>query len=147
MGLYSGSNEFLNSFTRLRWLSMANNLLPEVPAGVLRMTGLTRLILNNNLIVLTPQTVQSLRNLRLLKILNLKYNRLGLAPDVSLMSDLRGLYLRHARISTWPTGVLELTHIERLDLRNNQITDIPQAVFEVPDDSPVNRHTVLHDNP
>ena len=147
MSLYSGSSEFLNCFTNLRWLSMANNLLPVIPASVLRMTGLTRLVLNNNHIVLTTETVQRLRNLRLLKLLNLKYNLLGLAPDVTLMTDLRGLYLRHSMISTWPVGLLGLTHIERADLSNNYITTIPQAVFEGPDDSPVNRNVVLHDNP
>ncbi len=147
MELYSGSNEFLDCFTELRRLSMANNQLSAPPASALRMTGLRRLMLNNTRIVLADQEVQQLRRLTELRVLNLERNPLGLAPDVTLMTHLRFLFLRHTRITTWPVGLLKLTHIERVDLRNNLITSIPPAVFELPEVSPVNRSTALHDNP
>ncbi|MFP3518100.1 DUF6543 domain-containing protein [Pseudomonas sp. SIMBA_077] len=147
MGLFTGSSDFLSCFTGLRWLSMRDNHLSAIPPAVLSMTGLTRLNLSRNLIVLTPDAVQALGNLTTLKDLSLDFNPLGLAPDVTRMPDLRGLSLRSTGIATWPTGVLELPHIEVLDLRSNQIISIPHAVFEVPDTSPVNRGTQLHDNP
>lgn len=147
MGLFDGSNAFLSRFTALRWMSMASNHLLSIPPAILGMTGLSQLNLSRNTIVLTPASVQALSDLTALKVLNLQFNLLGLVPDVSRMADLRGLLLRSTGATTWPTGVLELTNIERLDLRSNAITTIPRAVFDLPDSSPVNRSTWLHDNP
>ncbi|NMY73516.1 NEL-type E3 ubiquitin ligase domain-containing protein [Pseudomonas sp. WS 5071] len=157
MRLFNGSNEFLSRFTGLRWLSMANNLLRTLPAAALDLTGLTKLNLSGNRIELTPESVQKLSALTSLRVLNLNFNLIGQSalplpgfapvPDVTHMRELRQLHLRGNQMMVWPTGLLGLTNIETVRLDFNMITVIPQAVFDVPDASPVNRNTHLHGNP
>lgn len=155
MRLLRSPDAFLRHFPRLRWLNMANNNLTEFPQAISEMAGLTKLHLQHNQIRLTPQSVGQLRAMSGLKILALDYNPLEQAPDVSLMTDLRGLSVRATGIDRWPTGIFESRQpvlLERLDLRDNQIQTLPEAVLSPPPESAevvdrVNHVTYLDGNP
>lgn len=147
MGIYNVPNEFLNCFPQLRVLSLSGNRLRSLPAAIGSMRQLTSLNLALNRIVLSAESVRQLAGLSALERLYLTDNPLGITPDLSQMTAMRDLELSHTGIDTWPTGVLALTHIERMNLRDNRITHIPQAVFEVPDPGAINRVTRIHGNP
>ena len=55
--------------------------------------------------------------------------------------------LERAGLNTWPQGLWALTRIEWANLRHNEITTIPQAVFDVPDPATVNRAVSIAGNP
>ena len=118
---------FLSGFSSLRWLDMSDNRLTEVPASVGPMNGLTKLLLTNNALSLTPRCIEILQGLTRLKVLNFENNPLGQLPDFSRMSDLRGLGLKGTGINTWPAGLRGLP-LEFVDLRDNQLADVPDAL-------------------
>lgn len=142
---------FLSVFSSLRWLDMSDNRLTEVPAAVGPMNGLTKLLLTNNALSLTPRCIEVLQGLTRLKVLNLENNLLGQLPDFSHMSDLRGLGLKGTGINTWPAGLRGLP-LEFVDLRDNQLTDVPDALVNPTDadalaTARVNGVTFLQGNP
>ncbi|WP_250965634.1 NEL-type E3 ubiquitin ligase domain-containing protein [Pseudomonas sp. CG7] len=118
---------FLSGFSSLRWLDMSDNRLTTIPAAVGPMNGLTKLLLTNNALSLTPRCIEILQGLTRLKVLNFENNPLGQLPDFSRMSDLRGLGLKGTGINTWPAGLRGLP-LEFVDLRDNQLTDVPDAL-------------------
>jgi hypothetical protein len=143
---------FLRSFPRLRRLRLNQNQLGALPRDLTALANLTRLDLGANRIVLDLEAMQRLADLTHLRILRLDDNPLGLLPDVSQMSDLRGLYLRGTGARTWPPGVLNCERLEALDLRDNQIIVIPDGVLSGPAEraeavAAINRVTVLTNNP
>lgn len=86
-----------------------------------------------------------------MKILNLDLNPLERLPDFSTMPNLRGLNLRRTRINTWPTG-LSNQPLERIDLRDNRLTDVPDSLIDPPPQaaratSRLNSVTLLQGNP
>ena len=147
MNLRTGSNEFLSRFSQLQALSMSNNRLPRLPAAIANMPDLRSIELSNNHIALTVETAQQLTNRPLLESLYLDHNSLGVSLDVSQMTALRHLSLERAGLNTWPQGLWALTRIEWANLRHNEITTIPQAVFDVPDPATVNRAVSIAGNP
>ena len=138
--------QFLERFPNLRVLSIVSSQLTEVPSAVLLMPELIDLNLQGNQIVLSDRTSTLLSGLTRLKSLNLMANPLGRRISVRRMTDLVHLRLRYTGLQTWPEGVEALSHLETLDLRDNDITRIPQDVFDAQRTS-VNRVTHLHDNP
>ncbi|MCU1738274.1 MULTISPECIES: NEL-type E3 ubiquitin ligase domain-containing protein [unclassified Pseudomonas] len=145
MGLSSTEVSFLTHFKQLRWLSMGFNHLSSLPAELGQMSELAHLHLPGNQIVLTPQGTEVLARLTKLKFLNLSDNLLVLPPDVSQISELESLLLRHAELDRWPVGLSRLRHLQCVDLRENRISTIPEAVYAGP--ASINRVTHLHDNP
>jgi len=145
MALDSVPEQFLQSFTRVRWLSMQNNRLTRLPLALANMKSLQKLDLSGNAIELTAEGAAHLSELGNLKELNLLGNPLGLPVDVSDMSRLQYLNLRHTQATTWPIGVHALNTLKSLDLRDNLIREIPDAAFSAPQD--LNAVTYLHDNP
>ena len=132
MGLsQQSSDSFLASFSSLRWLDMSYNRLTDLPVTLNEMKGLTKLFLKSNQISLTPDSVETLGRLTEMKILNLDQNPLGRLPDFSTLPELRALGLKGTGIDTWPTGLLDQP-LEKVDLRDNQLTDIPDALFDPP---------------
>ncbi|MBV4498919.1 hypothetical protein HU715_026625 [Pseudomonas sp. SWRI12] len=145
------SNSFLASFSSLRWLDMSYNRLTDIPEAVGEMKDLTKLFLTLNQINLRPRSVEILRGLTKMKILNLDLNPLERLPDFSTMPNLRGLNLRRTRINTWPTG-LSNQPLERIDLRDNRLTDVPDSLIDPPPQaaratSRLNSVTLLQGNP
>lgn len=145
MAVASTEVSFLAHFKQLRWLSLGFNHLSSLPAELGQMFELMHLHLPGNQIVMNAQASRVLTRLTRLKFLNLSDNPLFLPPDVSRMNDLEHLLLRHTNIDRWPEGVSGLRNLQRVDLRNNRISTIPELVYSGPPS--INRVTHLHDNP
>ncbi|MGF6096036.1 NEL-type E3 ubiquitin ligase domain-containing protein [Pseudomonas sp. 18175] len=145
-GFPATGDAFLGKFANLQSLKL-DCMLTELPRSVTDMTQLVQLDLNDNDIVLTPESRQRLAGMTNLEVLDLDENPLGIAPDVSGMHHLLNLNLRRTGISQWPIGAEQLTQLHRLELDENQITTIPDAVFTNPAMEQANSGTYLHGNP
>lgn len=137
---------FLQKFHSVRALSLTNSHLTELPSDISSLSELIELDLRGNQIALNSQANTALSGLTKLESLNLTGNNLGRRISVGRMVNLRHLRLRYTGIQTWPEGVEALTHLQVLDLRDNDIRRIPQEVFST-DRTAINRVTHLHDNP
>lgn len=142
----ANGDAFLSKFANLRELKL-DCMLTHLPPSVTAMAHLENLDLQDNDIVLTPESRQRLAGLTQLQILELSHNPLGLTPDVTRMHHLLNLNLRHTGISEWPIGAERLTQLHSVELQENQITTVPEALFTNPDMQHANRNTELHENP
>lgn len=152
MGLETSPESFLMNFRGVRWLDLSNNRLRELPPALEHMQGLTRLSLQNNRLRLTPQTRQILAGRVTLRALLLDNNPLGMSPDFSNIGDMRSLSLHSAGLDTWPTGLWEQPLLDRIDLSDNRLTDIPAALINPPPEdlahsARISGVTLLADNP
>ena len=131
VGASAGLNTFLHNFPNLHSLSLTGNGLTRVPQAIDAMSRLTHLDLSNNQIFLTAEAAVSLGAKDHLQWLNLSFNpSLGRMPTVSAMRKLQHLALRGTGISEWPEGLDELLELQTLDLRDNLIETLPEAVFK-----------------
>lgn len=152
MGLSVSPEGFLAHFRGVRWLDLSNNRLTAIPPALDEMHGLTRLFLQDNRIRLTPETAQLLARRSTLRSLNLSRNPLGMLPDFSAITDMRSLALNTIGVDSWPVGLGEQPLLDVIDLRNNQITTIPQSVIAPPDAqleeaARINNFTYIGGNP
>ena len=153
MNLTASPEGFLTRFRHLRWLDMSNNRLTDLPPAVREMHGMTRLFLHNNQLELTAETARILFERTTLRALSLNDNpQLGVLPDFSLISDIRSAHLRNIGINSWPTGLFDQPLLSDIDLRNNQITTIPDFVTAPTADRlahsvQVNSGTLVTNNP
>lgn len=146
VGFSAGLTAFLHNFRNLRSLDLSGNELTSLPLAIEDMSGLRQLDLSENQIRLTPESVQRLAGMTTLEALNLSFNpALNQVPDISKMLRLEHLALRGAGISGWPSGMWELTRLRTLDMRDNRIEAIPQALFDAP--VALNRGINLDGNP
>lgn len=127
--MLSSHAPFLETFRRLRYLDLGQNLLNRLPPVIGDMRYLEQLVLNENRIELTQQAVAHLRALTRLKSLGLRGNPLRLLPDISQMPALQVLILAETGIDSWPTGLFGQARPRNiyLDLRNNPISRIPEV--------------------
>ncbi|MHC8289215.1 NEL-type E3 ubiquitin ligase domain-containing protein [Pseudomonas sp. XS1P51] len=132
MGLSVSPEGFLTHFRGVRWLDLSSNQLTAIPPALGEMHGLTRLFLQRNRIRLTAETAQLLAGRTTLRALSLSFNPLGMLPDFSQITDMRSLSLNTISVDTWPVGLGEQPLLDAIDLRNNQITTIPESVIAPP---------------
>lgn len=118
---------FLANFTQLETLSINHSNLRKLPACVGDMDKLINLDLSSNSLELDEPGAAKLSALSRLKVVNLSQNPLKNAPDFSAMSDLTSLDLHSTGINQWPAGLLGKKALTTLDLRNNHLTEVPQA--------------------
>ncbi|UNM17801.1 hypothetical protein K0P33_19785 [Pseudomonas sp. ArH3a] len=131
MALTNESLGFLRAFGGLRWLSMRNNNLTQLPEFANNGIGLTKLYLNGNDIRLTALTKARLEGMQGLKILDLAYNRqLGWTANLEGMWSLNQLNLRHTGTTTFPAGAGQLANLARIDLHSNQLTTLPEYAYQ-----------------
>lgn len=123
---------FLKHFRALEMLDLDSNKLTRLPEVLSLMPNLKHLSLADNQVVLTEHTLAKLAAMRTLRSLNLSKNPLGATPDVSHLFDLRLLSLRDTRATELPKGLRRLPHLDRVDLRNNDIATLPEWLFSVP---------------
>ncbi|WP_311196295.1 dermonecrotic toxin domain-containing protein [Pseudomonas frederiksbergensis] len=144
-GLTSGAGRFLESFPRLKGLTIRNYREQNLPEPIFRMGHLTALSLTDCQLTLTVQSASELAQMERLDYLDLSDNPLGATPDVSQMPHLTTLLLNNTGISELPPGLLRLKSLETVDLSENAITHIPADILELPRD--VGESINLRSNP
>lgn len=123
---------FLKFFKQVETLQLDANQLTALPQALSLMPELKWLSMADNSIKLTEQSLAQLAELRTLYSLNLSGNRLGATPDVGKMFDLRYLSLRDTHATELPKGLSRLPNLDRVDLRNNAIKQLPAWLFDTP---------------
>ncbi|MFJ2488628.1 NEL-type E3 ubiquitin ligase domain-containing protein [Pseudomonas sp. NPDC087639] len=121
---------FLKSFKKVESLQLDNNKITRLPEILSHMPNLARLSLAGNQIKLTEQSLVKLSNIRTMCNLNLSSNPLGATPDVSKMFDLHSLSLRETGATELPKGLARLPYLDWVDLRNNDIKELPNWLFK-----------------
>lgn len=119
---------FIRAFGDAQTLELSANGLTELPFVPANLPKLSRLDLSNNRIVVTPQVQAQLNQLTQLEQLNLRDNPLE-SLDVSALSNLNALSVRGGHLKTWPTGAEGLPRLAFLDLRDNAISTLLDAVL------------------
>jgi Leucine-rich repeat (LRR) protein len=146
------ADTFLGSFPNLEKLAVTHSNLDKLPPGIAQMSALKTLDLNSNRIELNEHTAVKPGALNQLENLDLSSNPLGKTPDFSGMSQLRSLNLNNTRLDHWPSGLHEQVALELVDLRNNQLREIPQTILNPPSDqllaiARINAVTLIEGNP
>jgi Leucine-rich repeat (LRR) protein len=126
------TDSFLARFPGLRRLEMCNFALENLPQAISTMPALDELILSNCGIVLTPESQATLSSLSNLVTLNLYRNPLGLVPGVEAMPRLAYIDLSSTGISSVPAGLSNHPQLGIAILNDNQITEVPAALFDLP---------------
>ncbi|WP_415773746.1 NEL-type E3 ubiquitin ligase domain-containing protein [Pseudomonas sp. LB3P38] len=123
---------FLRPFKGLVSLELDRNRLTRLPEALSHMPHLQHLSLNGNQLGLTEHTLRKLADMRNLRTLGLSGNRLGATPDVSKMFHLESLFLRDTHATELPVGLARLPNLDMVDLRGNEIRELPAWLFDVP---------------
>jgi len=139
------SNTFIEHFRQLRHLSVRGFNLGTVPQSIASMPRLSALSLSSCNIRLTPASQAQIAALRRLQILVLHDNPLGLVPSVEAMPHLLHLDLSKTAIETLPAGALTRPELELALLNDNQIHELPAALFALPPEK--SESFVLSNNP
>lgn len=146
-------NAFLKCFTGLKTLSLEGmSRLSQVPEAFADMQTLTCLSLRGSRIGFNAHNGALLEKLSALEELNLLNTPLGITPDFSAMTRLKKINLSGTGIDEWPLGTDRLPDLQLLDLRDNALTEVPQALLSTEADqlesnARVNRVTLLEGNP
>ncbi|WP_267273821.1 NEL-type E3 ubiquitin ligase domain-containing protein [Pseudomonas putida] len=136
---------FLGRFSKVRNLDLRNNRLTRLPAGIEQLTELKNLRLGGNQIVLSSEDNLRLSQLVELRRLELNGNPVGLLPPLASLPLLRRLSLRNTGLGDLPADLARHGNLELLDMRDNQIQTLPEALSLVP--LRLLRGLELHDNP
>lgn len=123
---------FLKHFKGLHDLDLARNHLTRLPEVLSQMPGLERLYLDKNKLQLTEYTQAKLAGFKNLKVLSLSGNPLLDPPAVGRMFELRTLALRDCRLKDFPGGLLRPPYLELVDLRENDISVLPEWLSSAP---------------
>lgn len=113
----------------LRFTNAAGALVSELPATIPELQQLTSLNLSNTHLILTDRTAGRLSELTNLQILDMSDNPLNIPPVVLGMDQLRSLNLSNTGITICPIGIMDSPYLTMLNLRDNQISRVPQVVL------------------
>lgn len=124
---------FLRAFSSVRWLNLGNNRLGQIPSELTHMPRLRTVRLPRNRIRLDSGGEQVLGGLARLHTLDLSGNRLR-QVNLAFASfvHLREVGLRDTGLLEWPAGLQHCPLLQHADLRDNQITSLPEFVFASP---------------
>lgn len=120
-------NLFCPAFPELTTLRLNGNALDRVPDAVGRLNRLERLELSGNRLAVAQSVYQHAAGARL-RWLDLSHNQLE-EFDGATFSRLETLNLSHNGLDFWPGGVLDLAHLQRLDLSGNNILVFPDRLL------------------
>ena len=126
------ANAFLGRFRQLRHLEVKNINLAGLPPALERMPRLNTLALSDCNVVLTPASLTQLNAMSRLQTLALNNNPLGRVPSVEGMPALAHLDLSHTGIDQFPAGLLTRANLGAALLNDNQLRELPAALFEMP---------------
>ncbi|MCE7761714.1 hypothetical protein GQL56_03570 [Pseudomonas putida] len=136
---------FLGRFSKVRNLDLRGNQLTRLPAGIEQLAELRNLQLGGNQIVLSSADNLRLSQLTALRRLELNGNPVGLLPPLASFPLLRRLSLRNTGMGALPADLARHGNLELLDLRDNQIQTLPEALSVVP--LRLLQGLELHENP
>lgn len=122
---------FIKPFKGVVMLELDRNQLTRLPEAISHMPDLEHLSLDGNQIKLTDYTLRKLADMRNLRTLGLKGNRLDATIDVRQMLDLESLFLSDTHATELPVGLARLPNLKMVDLRNNQIRELPDWLFRM----------------
>jgi Leucine-rich repeat (LRR) protein len=112
--------ESLNNLTNLKFLSLSDNQLTELP-DLSNLTSLEVLTVSGNQLTRLPD----LSNLTSLTSLELNYNQLCKLPDLSNLTNLRVLFISNNQLSKLP-DLYNLSSLKELSVPHNQLTKLPK---------------------
>ncbi|WP_281881462.1 leucine-rich repeat domain-containing protein [Pseudomonas atacamensis] len=124
---------FLDSFPNLAYLVLENVRMDRFAPGIFQMRGLQHLILKDCSLRLSENDAEGLSRIETLTLLRLDGNPLGVAPHLGFMRQMKELYLANSGLTGIPGGVEQLSRLKILDLRDNNIVDVGDDFFEIPD--------------
>ncbi|WP_339433651.1 MULTISPECIES: hypothetical protein [unclassified Pseudomonas] len=124
---------FLDSFPNVKYLKVTGVEMQEFPSGIFQMRELLQLTLDSCSLRLSDMTAEGLARMETLTLLNLARNPLTVAPPVGFMPDLTELMLYDANLSSVPSGIDSLKELEVLALQNNNISEVGDELFDIPD--------------
>jgi len=113
-------------FTNLEYLSLKNDHLKQVPAGIGYIKTLKVLDLSGNDFKMLPLTFGNLSNLQELFINDDKYFDLeGNIETIDKIATLTSLHIENNGLKSLPKNIFNLHHIESLYLNNNKFKQLP----------------------
>jgi Leucine-rich repeat (LRR) protein len=122
----------LANFPKLKRLRInaTGNEFSNVPEALSTMPDLTGLSLYSDASYAAdmPSRLSALTTLEELSVYSSGYA--PLTVDVSRLRNLRRLEVLAPSLYEWPAGILELPHLERLNLKQTGIRTLPDGVFE-----------------
>ena len=127
-----GAPAFLGYFPRLRHLAIDSIPLADVPPAVFQMPALNTLSLSNCAITLRPFSQTRLASMTQLQVLDLHNNPLSRVPSVEAMNEIHTLDLSNTGINRLPPGLLSRNELTAAFLNGNQISELPEALFDMP---------------
>lgn len=139
------SDGFLNCFSRLHAMELRNFALGRIPSALNRMPTLKSLVLSSSGVMFDAEGQATLSSLSRLRALDLSNNPLVDAPDISALTDLMFLDLSKTAIDRVPPGISSLPNLEDVMLNNNNISELPDELFNLP--AAIGQNIDLHDNP
>ncbi|WP_095129626.1 dermonecrotic toxin domain-containing protein [Pseudomonas sp. Irchel s3h14] len=139
MSVISSLDEFLEAFPNVETLDLSDVDLrfdlangqqdSELPVMIPELKRLTSLSLRSTHLKLSELNAGKLSELTHLQTLDMSDNPLGDPPLVMGMNQLRHLNLENTGITRCPVGIMEYPYLTMLNLRDNQISRVPQVVL------------------
>lgn len=130
------SNQFFNQFPasvakfkNLRYLSLKNDHLKEIPKEISLLTKLKILDLSGNDFKFLPVEMKKLKNLE--EIYLNDEPSADVIQELSILAKLpklRILHLENDKMGILPKSINNLKHLEKLYLNDNELTDLPPYI-------------------
>lgn len=120
------SDTIWSKFTNLQYLSLKNDHLKQIPAGIGYLKNLKVLDLSGNDFKVLPSTFINLTKLQELFLNDDKYFKFKKnIPILSTLPNLKSLHIENDGLKSLPKDIYRLSHLESLYLNNNQFKQLP----------------------
>jgi len=128
--LESNSLEYLPdelfSCYQLRYLSVSDNDIGDIPPALASLTNLSYLDLSKNIIACVPDSIRHCKSLR---VLDMSVNPLErLSECLTQLVDLEEMFMIDCYFEFLPSSIGRMCNLQVLELRDNQLTDLPQSI-------------------